>query len=73
MVSGEENTIHVPLFTNKFVRFLSHLDMAGEALGIGADQAQFAAQFIQQHLEENPLPSSPGYRHRHVGSDTNEM
>jgi len=55
LLAGEENVIHVPVFTEPYRRGISQLDMVGEALGIGADKTQFAAQFIVQYLADHPL------------------
>jgi len=66
LLAGEENVIHVPLFTDPFRRGFSQLDMIAEALGFGADQTRFAAQFIKQYLGEHPLEA--GQRLVLVGS-----
>jgi RHS repeat-associated protein len=55
LLTGSENTVHVPLFTEPYQRGISHLDMFGEAVGVEPDQTKSAVQFIEQYLEENPL------------------
>jgi hypothetical protein len=66
MMAGEENVVHIPLFTEPYRRGLSHLDMIGESLGIGANQTQFAVEQIEQYLTEHPL--EPGQQLVMVGS-----
>ncbi|RMD99057.1 MAG: RHS repeat-associated core domain-containing protein [Bacteroidetes bacterium] len=66
LMAGEENVVHIPLFTEPYRQGVSHLDMIGESLGIGADQTQFAVDQISQYLAENPL--QPGQRLVLVGS-----
>jgi RHS repeat-associated protein len=66
LMAGEENVIHVPLFTEPGGIWKRRIDMVGEALGIAADQTQFAANMIGQYLVDNPL--QPGQKLVLVGS-----
>jgi RHS repeat-associated protein len=55
LLAGEENVVHVPLFTEPYSAGRSHFQMFAEAWGTKKPETQFAADFIEQRLVDNPL------------------
>jgi hypothetical protein len=52
---GEENLIHVPLFTNPYNKFGAHAEMVEEAFGLNKQWTDKALDMIRSDLENNPL------------------